>query len=304
MKTRSTNTLIGLAELRTLTRLRPITTGPWATFSGVHLDILDGTSELEIVVPSCDHDAVIICLRSSRAFRCQVGSAAGSGNSCRAGDVIPVPHGCITRISGGLPPLLRAAIDPRWAGEIERIGEKEELERISQHHRSNDETAMNIGNIIFSETSKARLGSRAAFLHHLAQALAIHLGDSLGLPGAHDLLRGESEHEAINLVIERLQSVRGAYPDLSTLAAMSGISRFHFSRLFKLETGMAPGRYIENLRIERAKALIEAAELPLVEIAHQTGFSDQSHFTRRFRKAVGMTPGAYARKSRRKHVKK
>jgi AraC family transcriptional regulator len=74
--------------------------------------------------------------------------------------------------------------------------------------------------------------------------------------------------------------------------------------LFKLETGMAPGRYIENLRIERAKALIEAAELPLVEIAHQTGFSDQSHFTRRFRKAVGMTPGAYARKSRRKHVKK
>lgn len=300
MKTGNKTQLIGLTELRTLTSARSITSGAWGTFNGLHLDILDATNSHEIIVPSCDHDAVLICLRSSRGFYCQVDSGRGS-NSCNAGDVISVPYGCVTRMSGGLPPLLRVAIDPRWAGEVTQRGEKDELELASRHHLSHDEMAMNIGNIILSETIQAR--SRPTFLHHLAQALTIHLSNGLGLAPAR-LLQAESEHRAINKVIERLQRIRGAYPDHSTLAATAGLSRFHFSRLFKLETGMTPGRFIETLRIERAKALIDVGDLPLVEIAYKTGFSDQSHFTRRFRKTTGMTPGAYARKSTRKHLKK
>ena len=59
--------------------------------------------------------------------------------------------------------------------------------------------------------------------------------------------------------------------------------------------GLPPTRYLERLRVERAKEMIHSSDLPLVQIALAVGFADQSHFTRRFRRWVGCTPARYAR---------
>jgi AraC-like DNA-binding protein len=80
---------------------------------------------------------------------------------------------------------------------------------------------------------------------------------------------------------------------LEELAAAAAVSPFHFHRQFKKATGMTPHEYILRTRIERAKELLSGSELPLVEVAAQVGYADQSHFTSTFRKMTSVTPRGY-----------
>lgn len=82
-----------------------------------------------------------------------------------------------------------------------------------------------------------------------------------------------------------------------SLARTIGLSRFHFSRLFRGSTGESPMRYVQRCRVEHAKRLIGQGELLMTEIAVSIGFYDQSHFSRWFRKLVGMTPREFAHKN-------
>jgi AraC-like DNA-binding protein len=86
--------------------------------------------------------------------------------------------------------------------------------------------------------------------------------------------------------------------DLSTLAAVAGLSMHHFARQFKQSAGATPHHYLTQKRLEQAQALLTKTELPLSEIAYAAGFSDQSHLARHFRHAFGTTPRAF-RDSRR-----
>ncbi|MGE5370867.1 MAG: AraC family transcriptional regulator [Solirubrobacterales bacterium] len=79
---------------------------------------------------------------------------------------------------------------------------------------------------------------------------------------------------------------------LGDLAGQACLSKFHFARLFKEETGLSPYEYLLQERIKRAKVLLESGHSP-GETAQMIGFSDQSHFTRCFKKHVGVTPARY-----------
>jgi AraC-like DNA-binding protein len=81
--------------------------------------------------------------------------------------------------------------------------------------------------------------------------------------------------------------------NLERLSAAVRISPFHFHRQFKRSTGLTPSKYIRRVRIERAKALLSDSGLPIVDVAVQVGFADQSHFTAAFREATSMTPRTY-----------
>ena len=87
---------------------------------------------------------------------------------------------------------------------------------------------------------------------------------------------------------------------LSTLAASVNLSKPHFVRLFRNTTGTSPHRYIVQMRSERARQLIRTSDRPLVEIASEAGFSNQSHLTRILLKAYGVTPGDMRKLSARK----
>ena len=80
---------------------------------------------------------------------------------------------------------------------------------------------------------------------------------------------------------------------LAELAQVAGMSSFHFSREFKRSTGTTPHQYLIKFRVERAKALLEKEDLPLIEVGLRSGFSHQSHFTRLFRRITGTTPHSY-----------
>ncbi|WNZ25698.1 helix-turn-helix transcriptional regulator [Leptolyngbya sp. NK1-12] len=82
---------------------------------------------------------------------------------------------------------------------------------------------------------------------------------------------------------------------LADLAAVAGISQFHFSRLFKQSLGVAPHQYLLQQRIERAKQLLTTSTLEIAEIALQCGFNSQSHLGKHFRAVTGVTPNSYRR---------
>ena len=80
---------------------------------------------------------------------------------------------------------------------------------------------------------------------------------------------------------------------LEDLAALAGLSSFHFSRKFKADLGMAPHAYVLSRRIDRAKSLLNGSRLPLKLVAAECGFTDQSHLSRVFRKFLGVTPNNF-----------
>jgi transcriptional regulator GlxA family with amidase domain len=83
---------------------------------------------------------------------------------------------------------------------------------------------------------------------------------------------------------------------VAAMAARSGLTERSFLRRFKSATGQSPLEYVQTLRIEEAKQLLETSAMPLDEIAGEIGYTEPSAFRHLFRKLVGVTPSAYRRR--------
>lgn len=81
---------------------------------------------------------------------------------------------------------------------------------------------------------------------------------------------------------------------LDEMAAQASMSRYHFVRAFRRAVGMTPHAWQLDLRIQRARGLLDQG-MSLVDVALQLGFADQSHFQRVFKQRVAATPGDYRR---------
>ena len=81
--------------------------------------------------------------------------------------------------------------------------------------------------------------------------------------------------------------------DLAGLAAVAGVSKYHFARSFEAAYGETPIRYLTRRRIERAQDLLRAANLTVTEICMAVGFSSLGSFSTRFSALVGESPTQY-----------
>jgi signal transduction histidine kinase/DNA-binding LacI/PurR family transcriptional regulator/CheY-like chemotaxis protein len=84
------------------------------------------------------------------------------------------------------------------------------------------------------------------------------------------------------------------------IAQHIGVSESHLANCFHQELGISPMMYLNRYRIKQARALLEAGELNVTEVALSVGFSDSAYFGRLFQREVGISPGAY-RRGHRKH---
>jgi AraC-like DNA-binding protein len=98
-----------------------------------------------------------------------------------------------------------------------------------------------------------------------------------GTRRALDFIR---EHSGERLSLARVARVAGFAPD-------------YFSRLFKKSEGVAFGRYLQELRVERAKQMLSGTTLTVEQVQRLSGFQNRPYFHRLFKNAVGMTPIAY-----------
>jgi AraC-like DNA-binding protein len=81
--------------------------------------------------------------------------------------------------------------------------------------------------------------------------------------------------------------------DLGQLAAVAGLSKYHFHRLFAVTYGRTPAAYLSERRIERAQDLLRATNLTVTEICHAVGFSSLGSFSSTFRRIVGESPSEF-----------
>jgi transcriptional regulator GlxA family with amidase domain len=77
---------------------------------------------------------------------------------------------------------------------------------------------------------------------------------------------------------------------VARLARVSGVSEAHFARAFKQAFGAPPHRYLLSRRIERAAALLRDTDLPILDIAFDTGWNSLGTFGRTFRDITGESP--------------
>jgi AraC-like DNA-binding protein len=107
--------------------------------------------------------------------------------------------------------------------------------------------------------------------------------------------------QALNQKAERIapavQYILGNYSSkllrVDELADMCGITPEYFRAIFHKCYGTSPVKYINHLRIERAKELILSDSYTIADAAELSGFSDISYFSKAFKKATGVSPSEY-----------
>jgi len=109
------------------------------------------------------------------------------------------------------------------------------------------------------------------------------------------------EPRAVRLAKELLAARLGEPPTLEALAAAVNLSPFHFARVFRRATGLPPHAWLQQRRLEQARALLRDGCAPL-SVALQLGFADQSHLTRQFKQVYGVGPGEYRKACHRSPV--
>lgn len=119
----------------------------------------------------------------------------------------------------------------------------------------------------------------------------------LGQVRAASPKRGGLAGWQLRRVLERMETAVGGDASLAELTGLTGLSRSQFFRAFRQSTGTTPHRYLNGIRMERAKALLRAGqELPAVCAA--LGYGDARLFAAAFRRHTGLRPKDFVRATR------
>lgn len=118
--------------------------------------------------------------------------------------------------------------------------------------------------------------------------------------GQQPFARVARTRQVEDAVIGRCQSwIADHYAEpapVSAMAAQSGLPERSFQRRFKLATGLSPMAYVQTLRIEEAKQMLETGDASIEAIAGEVGYDDAAFFSRLFRRNVSLTPAQYRRR--------
>jgi AraC-like DNA-binding protein len=119
-------------------------------------------------------------------------------------------------------------------------------------------------------------------------------------PAEADRSGGRLTQAQMNKLLAHIERTGGFRMSVAGMAATVGLSESWFSSVFKKTTGQTPLQWQHGKRIEQARHLLEASDLPVAGIALQLGFADQAHLTKVFRQVEGETPAAWRRLQRRR----
>jgi len=98
---------------------------------------------------------------------------------------------------------------------------------------------------------------------------------------------------AIRMVVEDIVKVPSGDHRVPVLARRLGLSERHVSRVFRYQTGVTPGRFVERVRVEAARGLLERTVAPLDDVAREVGFGSAETLRRAFSRVIGTSPSDY-----------
>ncbi|GGZ48922.1 AraC family transcriptional regulator [Streptomyces inusitatus] len=97
----------------------------------------------------------------------------------------------------------------------------------------------------------------------------------------------------VTRVIEDMRANLGERITIDDMAQTAMFSKFHFTRLFRGQTGVSPGRFLSALRLNEAKRLLINTDLSIADISNCVGYSSVGTFSSRFKTCVGIAPSTY-----------
>jgi transcriptional regulator GlxA family with amidase domain len=141
--------------------------------------------------------------------------------------------------------------------------------------------------------------ARVAGVEAAMQTARINLIDWHDI-GQQPFARLARTRQSDDAIVARCQEwIAEHYRESSPVTAMtrlSGLAERSFTRRFKAATGLSPLEYVQTLRLEEAKQLLEQSDRPAEAIAEDVGYEDAAFFGRLFRRHVGLTPAQYRRR--------
>jgi transcriptional regulator GlxA family with amidase domain len=137
----------------------------------------------------------------------------------------------------------------------------------------------------------------------VALAIARHLVVFLRRPGnqaqfSAQLAAQTAQREPLREVQQWISEHPGADLSVEALAARASLSPRHFARAFQAETGMTPGRYVDRVRLEHARRLLEETSDGVEEISRASGYGTPEAMRRAFVRTLGTAPAEYRRRFR------
>jgi len=143
----------------------------------------------------------------------------------------------------------------------------------------------------------------------LARSVARELVVFMQRPGGQSqfsvrIRSGNSHHEPLRRLVDDVTSNPAADYSLEAMARMTGFSVRHLCRLFQEEIGISAGRYVESIRVELARDMLEHGDDDLALIARRVGFNSLETMRRAFLREIGVTAGGYRSRFRTTGVEK
>lgn len=277
----------------------PVKTTRGRGWSGITVDVQGAVPDFSIATPGRDHHLICYCLQG-RGNMVQRRAGIVDVGSTSVGMFGLTPAGYESTWEGDHPATVRMRIPTDFilqgADEI-GVRTRASVEMINVF-RQRDPVIETISKLFSAELDRPSHPAQSIIVESHSCALVAHL---LRRYNSHDLPAPNRQNgldpDVLARVLEFIEDNVEQPILLADLAAIAGVSRFHFVRLFHRSTGISPIAYVEQSRIRRAQEYLRSGELTIAEVALAVGFCDQSGFTRRFHRHVGMTPAAFVKES-------
>ena len=185
-------------------------------------------------------------------------------------------------------------LEPQKLIELMPEGASLKHKAFRRQHRSKDKHLQMLMQTLLLEAEMGGSNGQL-YVDSLSTALSVHFVNHYSMERSVDLaIPYTSERQRLGNIIDYIEAHLTEDMSLSDLALQAGLSKFHFSRLFKQTMGLTPHKYLIRRRIEQAAQQLKQGQ-SIPQVAHQFGFSDQSHFTRVFKQIKGATPRQFVK---------
>jgi AraC-like DNA-binding protein len=114
--------------------------------------------------------------------------------------------------------------------------------------------------------------------------------DELGRRAASLISRPQPDSGAVTQALDHIHTHSDKPIAMQELTAVAGVSRQHLAKIWKQQVGVPLNGYLNAIRIERAKILLESGRQKVIDVAMACGFGSLSQFNRAFLRATGVSP--------------
>jgi AraC family transcriptional regulator len=244
-----------------------------------------------VEVPARQHITIAIHVGRSVLVECKRGGITHRGVSVHGySDIIPAGTPSRWEMKESDTVLLLGLTQALIRNVAEAAGLDPRHVKIVNRFQTRDTKIEHIGWALKEEMETGYPNGRL-YIESLAQALAVHLlnrhsSHSREMTSSNGGISGRRLKQVLSYIEDNL----GQDLSLQSIAGVSGLSASYFKTAFRTSVGHPVHQYVIQRRVERARSLLAAGELPISQIALETGFAHQSHLAYHMRRVLGVTP--------------